>query len=195
MALPEPVEREAFHRRRIEVEGYRRSDGLWDIEARLVDTKTYAFDNGWRGEIRPGEPLHDMWLRVTIDDAMAVRDVVAVAAAHPFRVCPEITGNFRRLIGETLGAGWRQRVRARLGGVEGCTHLVDLLDPVATVAFQTLRSERARALMPKRPDASGDAPRRRPAVIDTCHAMRADGEVVREFWPAFYTGGGSDKAD
>jgi hypothetical protein len=192
MALPAPAAREAFHRRRIDVDGYRRDDGLWDIEAHLVDTKTYAFDNGWRGEVKPGEPLHDMWLRVTIDDALAVRDVVAVAAAHPFQACPAITGNFRRLIGVTLGAGWRKRVRELLGGVEGCTHLVDLLDPVATVAFQTLRSERARALMAPRPKpaptASGDQPRRRPAVIDTCHAMRADGPVVKDFWPAFYTG-------
>jgi len=188
MDLPAPAAREAFHRRRIEVDGYRRDDGLWDIEAHMVDTKTYAFDNAWRGAIRPGEPLHDMWLRLTIDDALVVRDVVAVAAAHPFRTCPEVTGNFRRLIGVALGAGWRTRVRALLGGIEGCTHLVDLLDPIATVAFQTLRSERARAGMTKRPQPTADQPRRRPAVIDTCHAMRADGPVVKAFWPAFYTG-------
>ncbi|MBI3516499.1 MAG: DUF2889 domain-containing protein [Proteobacteria bacterium] len=188
MALPAPTAREAFHRRRIEVDGFRRDDGLWDIEAHMTDVKTYAFDNDWRGEIRSGEPLHDMWLRVTIDDDLAVRDIVAVAAAHPFRACPQVTGNFRRLIGVSLGAGWRKRVRELLGGVEGCTHLVDLLDPVATVAFQTLRSERARALMAPRPKSAADQPRRRPAVIDTCHAMRADGPVVQQFWPAFYTG-------
>jgi hypothetical protein len=189
MALPAPVAREAFHRRRIEIDGYRRADGLWDIDAHMADTKTYAFDNDWRGEIKPGEPLHDMWLRVTIDDAMVVRDVVAVSAAHPFRVCPEITGNFRRLIGLALGAGWRKRVRELLGGAQGCTHLVDLLDPIATVAFQTLRSERAKALMTPAPKPAGEVPRRRPAVIDTCHAMRADGPVVQRFWPGFYTGG------
>ncbi len=188
MGLPAPTAREAFHRRRIEVDGFRRDDGLWDIEAHLVDTKTYAFDNSWRGRIQAGEPLHDMWLRVTIDDAMVVRDVVAVAAAHPFQGCPEVTGNFRRLIGETLGAGWRRRVRELVGGVAGCTHLVDLLGPIATVAFQTLRSERARARMAAPRPSAAERPRRRPAVIDTCHAMRADGPVVKEFWPAFYTG-------
>ncbi len=188
MGLPEPVAREPFHQRRIEVDGFRRSDGLWDIDARLTDTKSYAFDNDWRGTVEPGEPLHDMWLRVTIDDTMVVRDVVAITAAHPFRVCPEITGNFRRLIGETIGAGWTRRVRELLGGAAGCTHLVDLLGPVATVAFQTLRSDRAKALMAPRPKPAGDQARRRPAVIDTCHALRADGEVVQRFWPAHYTG-------
>src|SRR5260221_11612426 len=106
MGLPAPVEREAFHSRRIAVDGYRRQDGLWDIEAHMVDTKTYGFENSWRGEIKPGEPLHDMWLRVTVDDGMVVRDVIATAAAGPFRICPEITGNFLRLIGDTIGTSW-----------------------------------------------------------------------------------------
>jgi hypothetical protein len=188
MSLPAPVEREPFHQRRITVDGYRRVDGLWDIEAHLVDTKTYAFDNHWRGTIQPGEPLHDMWLRVTLDDGMVVRDVIAVAAAHPFRICPEITGDFKRLIGETIGAGWSRRVRTLLGGVAGCTHLVDLLGPIGTIAFQTIKSGRARAQSERPEPAKSDAPRRRPAVIDTCHAMRADGEVVQRLWPDFYTG-------
>jgi hypothetical protein len=192
MGLPPPVAREAFHHRRIEVDGYRRSDGLWDIEAHMVDTKTYGFDNEWRGEIKPGEPLHDMWLRVTLDDRLVVRDVVAVAAAHPFRACPEITVNFRRLIGETVGAGWSKRVRALLGGVAGCTHLVDLLGPIATIAFQTIKSARAQALMggaeAKAAVSPNDAaPRRRPVLIDSCHAFRSDGEVVQLLWPDFST--------
>jgi hypothetical protein len=192
MSLPVPVKREAFHHRRIAVDGYRRSDGLWDIEAHMVDTKTYGFDNAWRGEIKPGEPLHDMWLRVTLDDRMVVRDVVAVAAAHPFRACPEITVNFRRLIGETIGAGWIRRVRTLLGGVAGCTHLVDLLGPIGTIAVQTIKSARAQALMKDaeptdRAAKDPAAPRRRPAMIDSCHAMRSDGEVVERLWPDFHT--------
>jgi hypothetical protein len=188
MGLPASVEREAFHNRRIEVAGFRRSDGLWDIEAHMTDTKTYGFENDWRGRIEPGEPLHDMWLRVTLDDALVVRDVAAAADAHPFRICPEITGNFRALIGETIGAGWSRRVRALLGGVAGCTHLVDLLGPIGTIAFQTIKSARAQGLVKdgKPQDPSGPQPR--PGVIDTCHAMRADGEVVQKLWPAFYTG-------
>jgi len=188
MGLPAPVEREAFHNRRIEVAGFRRGDGMWDIEAHMTDTKTYGFENDWRGRIEPGEPLHDMWLRVTLDDALVVRDVAAAADAHPFRICPEITGNFRALIGETIGAGWSRRVRALLGGVAGCTHLVDLLGPIGTIAFQTIKSARAQGLVKDSKPQDRSGPRPRPAVIDTCHAMRADGEVVQKLWPAFYTG-------
>src|SRR5260221_14101346 len=104
MVLPAPVAREAFHHRRIAVDGFRRDDGLWDIEAHMTDTKTYAFTNDWRGEIKPGEPLHDMWLRVTIDDEMVVQDIGAVAGSPPFRGSPGSTGNFRRPLGREPGA-------------------------------------------------------------------------------------------
>lgn len=39
MPLSAPVPRVMRHRRAITVEAYLREDGLWDIEARLTDTK------------------------------------------------------------------------------------------------------------------------------------------------------------
>ena len=40
MPLPPSVPRDELHLRRIELRGYRRADGLYDIEAHMVDTKT-----------------------------------------------------------------------------------------------------------------------------------------------------------
>ena len=40
MPLPPSVAREELHLRRIELRGYRRVDGLYDVEARMVDTKS-----------------------------------------------------------------------------------------------------------------------------------------------------------
>ena len=48
--------------------GYRRADGLFDIEGHLLDTKTYGFDNEEKGWLEPGVPLHGMWIRLTVDD-------------------------------------------------------------------------------------------------------------------------------
>ena len=78
MPLSNPVPRKHVHTRRIECNGYEREDGLWDIEAHLVDTKsqTHARRAGGR-ERQPGEPVHDMWLRVTIDLDMKIHDVEA----------------------------------------------------------------------------------------------------------------------
>jgi hypothetical protein len=138
MGLSPPKPRAPVHHRRITAGGYGREDGLFDIEGHLVDTKAYPFDNAWRGPIPPGEPLHDMWLRLTVDDELTVIEAQAETAAGPYPVCPAITPAFSRLEGLRIGPGWRRAVQSRLGGVQGCTHLAELLGPLATTAFQTV---------------------------------------------------------
>jgi len=180
MPLPSSAAaREPIHTRRIECRGFRRVDGLWDIEGHLVDTKAYAFENRWRGTLEPGAPIHEMWLRLTIDDDLEVHAAVATTDASPFEICPAITPAFASLVGLRIGKGWSGRVRERLGGTKGCTHLVELaLGAMATAAIQTVAPLRAR---------KGD-PDRKPGHLDTCHALASDGPVVREHYPRHYTG-------
>jgi hypothetical protein len=67
MPLPPPTaERTRMHVRSVQLDGYKRNDGCWDIEARLVDVKDhdYPLSSGLR---KQGEAVHDMWVRVTID--------------------------------------------------------------------------------------------------------------------------------
>lgn len=181
MPLSPPAEREPLHRRRVECRGYRRKDGLWDIDGHIVDVKTYSFPNDFRGEIMAGEPLHEMWIRLTVDDDMVVRDIEAVTDASPYRMCPDITPAFAVLKGLRIAPGWTQAVKDRLGGPQGCTHLVELLGPVATVAYQTMVSLRKQKL--------AETPRgKRPGVLNSCYAYRSDSEIVRDRWPDFYTG-------
>lgn len=179
MPLTPPATREPLHTREVTCHGYRREDGLWDIEASLKDTKAYAFDNRYRGTVQPGEPVHEMWLRLTIDDDFKIHAVEAVTDQGPFPVCPAITPAFQRLVGLSIRPGWNKRVRGLLGGVHGCTHLVELLGPLATTAYQTI--------WPRR-DSDRKNEGTRPAILDSCHALRSDGEVVKEIWPRFYTG-------
>ena len=187
MPLSEPVEREPRHHRRVTCDGYRRSDGLWDIEAHLVDTKPFDLPNRARGgRITAGEPLHEMWLRLTVDTAMTVRRVEAVTDHSPFAVCPHATAQFRRLEGERIGPGWRRRVRDLVGGTAGCTHLVELLTPLATTALQTIYGARYGAA----PDEGGGGLMEQ--LIGSCHALAPDSEVVRDFWPEHYRGDAED---
>src|SRR5690606_7150973 len=135
MPLPTPARREHIHTRQINFCGYEREDGLFDIEGHLVDTKTYAFSNNWRGSIEPGEALHEMWLRVTVNDKFEVVDIEAATDNSPFEMCPDITPAYKALIGATIGPGWRKVIRDHVGGMNGCTHLTELLSPLATVAI------------------------------------------------------------
>jgi hypothetical protein len=181
--LSAPEAREPIHHRRIDCRGYRRADGLWDIEGHLTDVKSYPFANRYRGEIQPGEPLHDMWLRLTLDDHLTVIRAEAATAAGPFAICPAITPAFKALEGLKIGPGWRKAVASRLGGIQGCTHLVELLGPLATTAYQTIFSWRAQ----HEPEVERDRP---PSHLNSCHALARDGEVVREHYPRWYTGPG-----
>ncbi len=189
MPLPPPAAREHYHTRRITCEGFCREDGLWDIEGHITDVKSYAFDNAWRGTIEPGTAIHEMWLRLTLDDEMTVHDVEAATDNSPFEICSSVTGNFKRLIGLKIGAGWNRRVKEVLGGVEGCTHLVELLGPMATVAFQTLQSGTRRRdfLLGKADAADGESPDNLPPkILDTCRGWDRTGPVVKQFLPQHY---------
>jgi hypothetical protein len=182
MPLSNPVSRKLMHTRQIECKGYEREDGLWDIEAQLTDTKTYPHSRRFGGRDRqPGEPVHHMWLRLTIDLDMHIRDAEAYTQAGPYPHCGDIAPNFKSLVGVRIGPGWRREIRARLGGIKGCTHLVELLGPLGTTAFQaTGRAREARS--------AGQPLTRRPYQLGSSHVYREDSEAVLERWPQFYTG-------
>lgn len=190
MPLSTPRPRERVHTRRVTCEGFRREDGLIDIEGRITDVKSYEVPNKFRGPIAPGEPIHDMWIRLAIDDEMTIREVEAVTDSGPFEICPSIVGNFQRLKGVRIGPGWRKAVLEALGGPEGCTHLVELLWPMATTAYQTMYGERSRRR--REAEARGErvpesgAEGKRPALLNSCHAFAETSPVVRELWPEHY---------
>jgi hypothetical protein len=139
-----PITRECVHQRKINLEGYARSDGLLDIEGEIIDTKNYDFPNRERGIIKAGEALHHMKVKITVNDALTIVDAQAETLAGPFRICPSATIAFVNMIGVQIGPGWRAKVRQAIGGITGCTHITELMGPVATVAIQTFFGEKGR---------------------------------------------------
>ena len=115
MPLSAPSVRKPLHNREISCKGFHRSDGLWEIEGRLTDRKNYSFENETRGTVNAGDPVYDMWIRITLDDNLLIINVEAATDASPYSICPDITKNFNRLKGITIGPGWRRLVQSRLG--------------------------------------------------------------------------------
>jgi len=181
MPLSSPTERTEQHTRTYDFRGYERKDGLWDIEGRLMDVKTYSFRNEFRGEIAPGDPVHDMWIRLTITEDFEVKAIEVVTDKSPFAICPAVAPNFQRIVGTKIGMGWKGQIRKLLAGSEGCTHLVEMLGAMATVAYQALYPK----LIKKRPPRETG---QKPALLNTCHAFSSDGDIARKEWPEFYTG-------
>jgi hypothetical protein len=176
--LSPPVARKPIHNRTIVCDGYQREDGLWDIEGCLRDTKSYFFKNPWRGGIQPGEAVHEMRTRLTVDETFMVVAVECVSDNGPFPTCGAIVPNFQRLVGQRIGPGWSKRVKTLVGGVEGCAHHVELICLLATVAFQSMGP----LLSKTNKDAVADAHPK--FVVNSCHIWRADGEMVHNYFPA-----------
>jgi hypothetical protein len=179
MSLPvSEVERELTHTRRIRYEGYKRADGLWDIEAHLTDIKNhdYRLKTGVR---RAGQPVHEMWIRITIDRRLTIVDAAASSDAVPYPGgCESIAPAYRKLIGLNLMKGFRKSAHELLGSVRGCTHLTEMLGGLPTAAIQTFAGE-----MPEeREDGS------KPFQLDQCHALETSTETVKKWYPKWYRG-------
>jgi len=179
MPLPvTSVERELRHTRSTRYEGYKRSDGLWDIEAHLTDVKSY--DNPMKAGVRrAGEPIHEMWVRITIDRSLTILEAAASSDAVPYPGgCETIAPAYRKLIGLNLARGFRKHIKSLFAGVKGCTHLTEMLGGFPTAAIQTFAGEV--------PEERADG--RRPFQLDQCHALDTASETVRRWYPKWYRG-------
>jgi hypothetical protein len=198
MPLTPPVQRDQLHLRDIQVWGYHRSDGLFDIEGHLTDTKPYPLDSEDRGVLPPGTPLHGMWMRLTIDDTMTIVASEACTDFGPYSICPGGAESYSRLVGLTIKPGFLRAANERIGGAAGCTHIREMLQQMATTAFQTMWPVRSRqaAEARRRHHAAGehahaaksadtDGVRR---LLNSCYAYASDGTVVKQRWPHLYSG-------
>lgn len=183
MPLSDAPARTFLHRRTISCEGYLRDDGLIDIDACLTDVRGEESWNEWRGRLAPGEPLHRMHLRVTLDERLTIRAIESSTEAAPYPACRDVVPPMQRLIGIAIVSGFRREVRARIGGIDGCTHVRALLDAVGSAALQTLGAyhRRKQGRFSIR-DAEQLDPNR-PSMLDTCRGYAADGPVAARLWP------------
>ena len=148
----------------------------------MVDNKPIEFVAPLTNRVlAPGQSIHDLWIRLVIDDEFLIHDVIASSDATPFGICKQAPPTLEVLKGERIGAGWSKLVRSKLKGAASCTHLMELLGPMATTAYQALWP-----VVRTRPDpldASG-----RPTKIDSCYAYASNREVTLKLWPKFYDG-------
>ncbi len=170
--------RNPIHTRSVQFEGFERSDGLWDIEARISDVKPYDCELA-SGIRKAGEPIHQMHIRLTIDKACTVVAAAVASDVVPYPGhCGQITPDYeRRLVGLNLARGFRKQVAARFSGVAGCTHLTELLAQFPTAAIQTF----AGFFNNDTDDAAG-----KPFQLDRCHALDTRGEAVRRYYPRWH---------
>jgi hypothetical protein len=185
MPLSAPAARRPIHRRVIDMQAYAREDGLYDVEARLVDTKPFDFERlGSPQPVPAGRALHDLSVRLTVDEAYVVRAIEASSDTTPYALCKEAENTLQVLVGERIARGWSAKVKGRLRGAASCTHLMEMLIPLATTALQGMRGIKPKH--ERRPPEGGT-----PAQIDSCYAYGSSRSIVQWMWPAHWRAPGS----
>ncbi len=175
MGLPEQtVARKRIHTRQILIEGYKRDDGLWDIEGHLKDIR--HSDIPLRTGLRlAGAALHEMLVRITVDDTLTIQSAAAQTVASPYPgTCENIAPDYAKVAGLRIEAGFRREVGKLFGGLSGCTHITELLGNISTVAMQTVVPETEKTSNEK------------PGKLDGCHALDSTGPVVSSYYPAWH---------
>lgn len=180
MTLPASQPRRQVNTRQTVFRCFRREDGLWDIEGELLDIKHERFSIYNERSWEPGEPIHQMVIRATIDDDTVVREIAVAMEAYPQGICQQAMASMQRMVGCTMGRGWRKAIDQHMGKVQGCTHLRELLFNMATAAFQGMEGQRAQS-------ASGEVP----PYIGTCIAWDISGPVVARIFPLLYRPAGT----
>ncbi len=180
MTLPQAAAtRQLKHRRQIDVQVFARGGGLWEVDATLADTKTR--DARTADSVRPaGTPIHDMLLRLVVNENLDIVEAGSHTRWMPYTGrCDQHGDIYGRLVGLNLLQDFRKAMRQRVGGVLGCTHITELAQVLPTAVVQAFAGE----VIDTRGSAEGAE---RPFQIDRCHALRSDGEVVREHYPRWY---------
>jgi len=119
--------------------GYCRDDGRFDIECTLIDTKGMDVPLlGVSRVVKAGESMHDMSIRMCVNDDLEVVDIEASSDATPYAVCPEAAASLQTVKGMKIGAGWTYAIKRQLAGAASCTHLAEMLIAMGTAAYQTV---------------------------------------------------------
>ena len=157
-------------------QGFDREDGLWDIEAALNDVKPYDFQVSTERPFPAQDPIHGLKIRVTLNDHMVIQDVATSMDDIPHPECAGAPHGMHKLIGCTMGPGWRKVINEHVGGTQGCTHLREMLFNMATAAFQTMAEVSFATPDDGRP----------PPHLGKCLAWDFDGPVTEKVYPMFF---------
>lgn len=179
--MTDTITRKELHHRKLDLRFYERSDGLYEVVGQMMDTKTEPFMLYLREEPLPaGAPVHHMILTLVVDEYLVVKDIKAEMKATPFGICLGAQNTLSGIIGLQIGPGWTKKTKELLGGSASCTHLMELLGPMATTAFQ--------GMAPKRMQ-DRDRPENehmRVGKVNSCYAYAEHREVIATLWPALY---------
>ena len=179
--LKELIKEKPVHARDLEMRSYALDDDRLIVEGRLKDER-FVSGYQWDGEPRKEGIVHRMCVRLLIGGwPPSILDAEAEMQDIPHELCPTTLDAVKRIIGLSIISGFSEEIRKRIGGIEGCTHLVQLvmaMGPAALHGYWTQRSRKKRPLPGSLDELPGLT-----TVINSCKLWREDGplmEMIKE---------------
>lgn len=167
-----------FHSRSIEMKSYALDDDTILVEGWLREDRSAPVYALTGEKIEPG-PLHHMVIRLRLGGTPpTILDAEAEMEHVPLDFCRSTLERIKDVIGLEIRAGFKKKVRAGMGGEQGCVHLAHLLTVMSQAAFQghVAHKRRNRQPLPE----SLEAVVGLDALLGSCRAWGREGPKVTQ---------------
>jgi hypothetical protein len=175
--LKDLIQDAPVHERRLEFRSYPVEDDRLVVEGWLRDEQLVPGYH-WDGESRPVGTVHLLGVRMLVGGwPLHILDAEAEMHVVPHSQCPTTEESVKKIIGLSIVSGYSEEVRARIGGVRGCTHLTHLIVAMGTAALHGYWAQQSRS--PRPVLRSLDEFPELAALRDSCKLWSKDGPLMQ----------------
>ena len=175
--LKDLIQKPPVHERRLEFKTFALEDNRIVVEGWLKDDRfvpRYHLD----GSVSPPGKVHRICVRLLLGGwPLSILDAEAEMPFVPYDECLTTQDTVKKAIGLTITHGYGDEVIERLGGVKGCTHMVQLIIAMGNAALHGYWSHRLQNRRPL-PDTPEEIPEL-DYVIDSCQLWQKDGPLMQ----------------
>lgn len=165
------------HTREIKISTYGAGEDRIVVEGSLADDRLQEYFL-LSGEKRKPGRVHHMVVRILVEGrSLVIRDVEVVMKSYPREGCDRLASCLRPIVGMSITAGFTNKVKSLVGGVNGCFHVMSLLLAMAPAAVQGYWSHRSSR--PVSADSVPPSERLKFLPVNSCHVWREDGPLVQ----------------
>jgi hypothetical protein len=176
--LKELIKETPIHERRLTIRTYPLEDNRVIVEGWLRDERLiFGFHRD--GQPRPPGVVHLMGVRMLLGDfPITILEAEAEMSTTPHELCPTVAETVKEIVGLPIVSGFSDQVRKKLGGAEGCSHLMHLILAMGPAVLHGFWAHQSRDPQPV-PRSFEEIPGL-PYLINSCQLWKEDGPLIQQ---------------
>ena len=175
--LKQMIQGPPVHERKIDIRSYPAGEQQIIVEGWLTDDRRVEGFH-WDGRRRPPGVVHRLGIRLLVGGwPLTIQEAEAEMLEIPHELCRTLEDSLNKIVGLTIAAGFSDRVRRLLGGLEGCSHLTHLLlamAPAILHGFWTQLSRQPRPVPRSIEEFQGLS-----YLVNSCRLWSEDGPLLQ----------------